>query len=197
MLASKPAKVIPGAPVRDYIPELQSKDLEMSFKDLVTGSLYARIGGTSGASLVQEIIARASAVSFIRFVSQELFEPLGMTSTFYDKRKNGDLFSTGHDLAVFAQMFLNGGIYDHRRYFNPEVIAEFTGPAGPWSKPSDSDWTGGAFSKSAFGHSSDTGPSLWIDPSRQLFIVFLANIKDKGKVQEILQIANDALQLAN
>jgi beta-N-acetylhexosaminidase len=197
MLASESGSIIPGEHVRDYLPERQSEQLEISFQDLVTRSLYARIGGASGAGLVQEIIGRASAVPFARFVSRKLFEPLGMTGTFYEEGKRSDLFSTGHDLAVFAQLLLNGGIYDHRRYFSTEVIARFTGPTGPWSKPSDSDWTGEAFSESAFGHSSDTGPSLWIDPSRNLFIVFLADVKDTSRVQEILRITNDELRMTN
>ncbi|MGA2260733.1 MAG: glycoside hydrolase family 3 N-terminal domain-containing protein, partial [Acidobacteriota bacterium] len=62
------------------------------------------------------------------------------------------LFSTAHDLAVFAQMMLNRGIYDHRRYFRPETVDRFTtvlnsrGEALGWQKSSDSSWTGRVFS---------------------------------------------------
>jgi beta-N-acetylhexosaminidase len=199
MLASGSGRIIPGAPVRDYIPELQNEGRDISFQDLVNRFLFAKVAGASGAGLVQQIIARASAIPFTRFVSQQLFEPLEMTGTFYESKSN-ILFSTGHDLAVFAQMLLNGGIYDHRRYFSPEVVAKFTGSAGLWSKPSDSDWTGEAFSKSAFGHTSDTGPSLWIDPSKHMFIVFLANLKDKseaGRIQEIIRITDENIDSAD
>jgi len=93
------------------------------------------------------------------------------------------LFSSGHDLAVFAQMMLNGGIYDHRRYLNPDTIARFTAAQGNaenaralgWGKPSPSNWTGKVFSVSAYGHTGFTGTSVWIEPEKQLFIILLTN----------------------
>lgn len=93
------------------------------------------------------------------------------------------LFSSGHDLAVFAQMMLNGGIYDHRRYLTPDIIARFTAAQGSaesaraigWGKPSPTNWTGKVFSASAFGHTGFTGTSIWIDPEKQLFIILLTN----------------------
>ncbi|HYK88015.1 MAG TPA: serine hydrolase, partial [Acidobacteriota bacterium] len=93
------------------------------------------------------------------------------------------LFSSAHDLAVFAQMMLNGGIYDHRRYLNPDTISLFTAAQGSsenarglgWGKPSAGNWTGKIFAESAYGHTGFTGTSIWIDPERQLFIVLLTN----------------------
>jgi CubicO group peptidase (beta-lactamase class C family) len=93
------------------------------------------------------------------------------------------LFSSARDLAVFAQMMLNQGIYDHRRYLRPETIARFTAAQGPpgsaqgfgWRKPSESNWTGRVFSPSAYGHTGFTGTSIWIDPERQAFIILLSN----------------------
>ncbi len=93
------------------------------------------------------------------------------------------LFSTTHDLAVFAQMMLFRGIYDHRRYIRPETLDRFTRPSASaeegaalgWRKPSDSSWTGKVFSPAAYGHTGFTGTSIWIDPQRQLFIILLTN----------------------
>ena len=36
------------------------------------------------------------------------------------------LFSTAEDLAVLAQMLLNGGIYRHRRFFSPNTVKYWT-----------------------------------------------------------------------
>ena len=44
-----------------------------------------------------------------------------------------------------------------------------------WSKPSQDDWAGRVFSASAFGYDAANGCSLWIDPERQTFIVFLTD----------------------
>ncbi len=93
------------------------------------------------------------------------------------------LFSTAHDLAIFAQTLLNRGFYDHRRYFNPETIARFTALQGSpeggrglgWGKPVPGKWTERVFSPQAFGHTGFTGTSIWIDPPREVFIILLTN----------------------
>jgi CubicO group peptidase (beta-lactamase class C family) len=77
------------------------------------------------------------------------------------------------------------GIYNHRRYFNLETIDRLSGSQSPWSKPSDSNWTGKVFSRLAFGHNTTSGSMLWIDPAKQLFIVLLANgRRDNGRIPE-------------
>jgi beta-N-acetylhexosaminidase len=93
------------------------------------------------------------------------------------------LFSSAREVAVLAQMLLNGGVYDHRRYFSPETLGRFTRVQGPaestrgfgWAKPSPATWTGPLFSPSAFWHTGFTGTGIWIDPERELFIVLLTN----------------------
>jgi CubicO group peptidase (beta-lactamase class C family) len=123
-----------------------------------------------------------------RFVDTRLFKPLGMTGTFYDPPKNlrgeladpampgkSALFSNAKDLAVFAQMMLNRGIYNHSRYFSPSTVARYTAAHGPWSKPSGNDWTGRMFSPSAYGRVASEGSFIWIDPGKKLFIVLLTN----------------------
>ena len=107
------------------------------------------------------------------------------------------LFSTAHDLAVFAQTMLNRGLYDHRRYFRPDTIDRFTGApsfrgeALGWQKPSAAGWTGKVFSASAYGHTGFTGTSIWIDPQRQLFIILLTNrvhpSRDNSRINEARQ----------
>jgi len=93
------------------------------------------------------------------------------------------LFSTAGDLSIFAQMYLNGGSYDHRRILGRPTISQWTRkqnePEGSsralgWdtAHPSQS-WT--MFSESAFGHTGFTGTSVWIDPERELFVILLTN----------------------
>ncbi len=95
------------------------------------------------------------------------------------------LFSTARDLAVFAQMMLNGGAYGGRRILERRTIQEFTtrqpGPPGStralgWDRPSRKGSSAGAhFSPRSFGHTGFTGTSLWVDPEKQLFVVLLSN----------------------
>lgn len=93
------------------------------------------------------------------------------------------LFSTAPDLAVFAQMMLNRGIYRGNRILNSETVDLFTArqpdPAGTtrglgWGVPHGS-FAGELASPRAFTHTGFTGTSLYIDPERDAFIVLLSN----------------------
>jgi CubicO group peptidase (beta-lactamase class C family) len=93
------------------------------------------------------------------------------------------LFSTAGDLARFAQMLLNGGVYEHHRIVSRETVERFTKRAGipassralGWDTPSEGSSAGSLFSARSFGHTGFTGTSLWIDPERRLFVVLLTN----------------------
>jgi beta-glucosidase-like glycosyl hydrolase/CubicO group peptidase (beta-lactamase class C family) len=93
------------------------------------------------------------------------------------------LFGTAPDLARFAQMLLNGGVYDHHRVVSRETLERFTRRAGipgssralGWDTPAPGSSAGTLLSPRAFGHTGFTGTSLWIDPDRQLFVILLTN----------------------
>lgn len=95
------------------------------------------------------------------------------------------LFSTVEDLAVFCQMYLNGGIYDYQRILNAETIDLFTVRQNlvegstrclGWDSRSDSgSMSGDYMSMRVFGHSGFTGTTIWIDPENQVFVVLLTN----------------------
>jgi CubicO group peptidase (beta-lactamase class C family) len=90
------------------------------------------------------------------------------------------LFGSARDLAVFAQMLLNGGEYGSVRILRPQTIARWTAPQGPgasralgWDTPSGESSAGRFFSPRSFGHTGYTGTSLWVDPERGVFIILL------------------------
>ena len=91
------------------------------------------------------------------------------------------LFGTAGDLFRFAQMLLDGGIYEDRRLFREETVRLFTRrPPGSsrafgWDTPSEGGSSGRFFSPSSFGHTGFTGTSLWADPERDLVVVLLTN----------------------
>jgi CubicO group peptidase (beta-lactamase class C family) len=92
------------------------------------------------------------------------------------------LFGSARDLAVFAQMLLNGGWYGGARLLKPQTIARWTAPQGAnssralgWDTPSGQSGAGRFFGPRSFGHTGYTGTSLWIDPERSLFVVLLTN----------------------
>jgi CubicO group peptidase (beta-lactamase class C family) len=90
------------------------------------------------------------------------------------------LFATASDIARFAEAMLNGGAPILRR----ETLGVFTrredSPAGTtralgWDTPSMPSQSGKYFSPLSFGHLGYTGTSLWIDPERQISVIFLTN----------------------
>ncbi|MCH8024126.1 MAG: serine hydrolase [Candidatus Marinimicrobia bacterium] len=94
------------------------------------------------------------------------------------------LFSTAADLAILAQMMLNGGVYRDSLIFGPETVARFTQRAEVipgssrclgWDSPAGEASAGVYASSSSFGHTGFTGTSLWMDPENRLFVILLTN----------------------
>lgn len=93
------------------------------------------------------------------------------------------LFSTGHDLARFARMYLSGGTLGDTRVLDAALVRQFTARqdsaishrALGWETPSGQNSAGHLMSPSAFGHTGFTGTSLWVDPANDVFIILLTN----------------------
>jgi CubicO group peptidase (beta-lactamase class C family) len=95
------------------------------------------------------------------------------------------LFSTGSDLARLAQSWLRQGAAEAGRWVAPETMREFlsrTTASGSralgWDTPQPGDGPssfGSRASPLAYGHTGYTGTMLWIDPERDVFLVFLTN----------------------
>jgi CubicO group peptidase (beta-lactamase class C family) len=101
------------------------------------------------------------------------------------------LYSTGMDLARYAQMLLRGGLTAQcRPVFRPETVALFTRRAAGdralgWElrDTTSSNNTGTLMSATTYGHTGYTGTSLWIDPQRGLFVVLLTNRVDAPRAR--------------
>jgi CubicO group peptidase (beta-lactamase class C family) len=93
------------------------------------------------------------------------------------------LYSTGVDLARYAQVLLRGGVTaDGVRLFRPGIVQHFTrrgaGNRALGWEVRDTTSVGSAgslLSSAAFGHGGYTGTSVWIDPVHGLFVVILTN----------------------
>jgi CubicO group peptidase (beta-lactamase class C family) len=90
------------------------------------------------------------------------------------------LFSTAADLAVFAEMMLNGGEYAGVRIVSDSTVARFTArTAGTralgWDTAEGQGGSGDFLGSRAYGHTGYTGTSMWIDPDRDMFVVLLTN----------------------
>jgi CubicO group peptidase (beta-lactamase class C family) len=96
------------------------------------------------------------------------------------------LFSTVDDIAVWAQMILNGGSYNGARILSPLGVRRMTIPQSPKEAK---DWRGlgfdiqtrfstargDLFPLGSFGHTGFTGTSLWIDPYSETFVILFTS----------------------
>ena len=99
------------------------------------------------------------------------------------------LFSNANDLAIFMQMYLQGGEYAGERFFEKVTVEEFTKcqfcqdenrRGAGFDKAALPEQEGGPAcdcnpSPTAFGHSGFTGTLVWVDPAEDFVYVFLSN----------------------
>jgi CubicO group peptidase (beta-lactamase class C family) len=96
------------------------------------------------------------------------------------------IFSTGMDLARYAQVWLRQGMGPGGQWVSAGTIKRFLTPSsnsGPrllgWDTPElnkdEPSLYGTLISKAAYGHTGFTGTEIWIDPTNDLFLVFLTN----------------------
>src|SRR5688500_7460824 len=108
------------------------------------------------------------------------------------------VFSTGTDLARFAQAWLRDGMGPRGPWVSSATMRQFltTGPRSGtrllgWDSPElngeEPSIFGTLISKSAYGHTGFTGTELWIDPTHDLFLVFLTNRAFDPKARDSLK----------
>jgi CubicO group peptidase (beta-lactamase class C family) len=115
---------------------------------------------------------------------------------------NAGLFSTAGDVAIFAQMMLNGGIYAHHRVVSRATVQQFVARQSVGDSARTLGWdvptppissAGQYFSSDSFGHTGFTGTSLWIDPERDLFVILLTNRVNPTRANEQIRQVRPAL----
>lgn len=110
---------------------------------------------------------------------------------------NAGLFMSSGDMAIMAQLILNGGIYNGVRIYSRDIVNLWTAPQinkpafnakKPWYKDNlkshtlgwvvyrDKPWIDEKAPAGSFiGHSGWTGTSIWIDKYSKTFIIFNTN----------------------
>jgi uncharacterized protein YbbC (DUF1343 family) len=106
------------------------------------------------------------------------------------------VFSTAHDLALFARLFIDGGVSrEGVRILSPGALAAMTHPQtdpgtgavrglgwdirSPYSREHDA-----AFPQGSFGHTGYSGSSIWVHPASGTYLIILTNrLHPEGKGQ--------------
>jgi CubicO group peptidase (beta-lactamase class C family) len=177
----------------------------------------------AGYQLVAEIVRRLSGQSLDAFSKERLFEPLGMKDTHFEVPRqvwnrivtypekpgasawlndpkqreipyaDGGLYSTVNDMAVFCQMYLNGGHYDGVRILSPTTIRYMTRNHLPGISAVKADeffpeaswgigWNiigtkfdrGSLQSLQTYCHGGAGGVCIWIDPTYDVVGVYFS-----------------------
>jgi CubicO group peptidase (beta-lactamase class C family) len=108
------------------------------------------------------------------------------------------LFSTVQDVAKFASMIENDGIYNEKRILSKALIDQTRENYTPFDKEYRGlGWMlqnhrgsscGDLFSGRSYGHTGFTGTSIWFDPAISLHVILLTNRVHFGRTDHILRI---------
>ena len=118
---------------------------------------------------------------------------------------NAGLFSTAEDVAKFLKMILNYGNYDNLNLIDSATVNLFTKRysenstrALGWDiKSEENSSAGNLFDITSYGHTGFTGTSVWTDPTRKLFVIFLTNrvypTRENRMIYKIRPFLHDAI----
>jgi CubicO group peptidase (beta-lactamase class C family) len=153
-----------------------------------------RIYSNYGFAVAAEAVAGASGIEFGRYLSEAVFEPLGMTSSELEggaKAAGYGATSTVGDLAAFAADLLRPTLVSDEMHHAATAV-QFPGLTGVLpgfgvQRPNDwglgfeirdaksPHWTGSANSAGTYGHFGQSGTFIWVDPQRDLALVALTD----------------------
>lgn len=115
------------------------------------------------------------------------------------------LFGTAEAVGDFARAMLGALKGADTRVAGADVVRLFATRAGTntgsralgWDTMLPTSSCGTAISPSAFGHTGFTGTTLWIDPEREVYVVFLTNrvnpTRENTAIQQIRPTLHDAV----
>jgi CubicO group peptidase (beta-lactamase class C family) len=144
--------------------------------------------------VLARVVQRASEIEFDRYLTEAVFEPLGMGSSSLLGGADAAGFggeSTVADLALFVGDLLRPVLVSQQMH-DDAVSVQFPGLSGILpgfgaQRPNDwglgfeirdgksPHWTGSANSARTFGHFGQSGTFIWTDPTADLALVVLTD----------------------
>jgi CubicO group peptidase (beta-lactamase class C family) len=187
----------PGSTVRHLLAHASGLAMHSDHALAKPGArrMYSNYGFTVLAETVQE----ASGIEFARYLTEAVFEPLGMTAS----RLDGGAWAAGFgatstvaDLAAFAGDLLCPSTVSAQMHAEATAV-QFPGldgvlPGYGVQRPNDwglgfeirdaksPHWTGAANSTRTYGHFGQSGSFIWADPELELALIVLTD-RDFGE----------------
>jgi len=115
------------------------------------------------------------------------------------------LFSTAEDIKKLLVHLVKSDSADQQLFFKKETVKLFTSRysnestrALGWDTKSEENSSAGKlFDITSFGHTGFTGTSIWIDPTRDLIVIFLTNrvypTRKNNKLSKLRPLLHDAV----
>lgn len=186
-----------GSTVRHLLAHTSGLALQSSTTIAAPGT--RRAYSNYGFAVLAEAVQRASDIPFDRYLTEAVFEPLGMGSSALVGGAEAAGFggeSTVADLSAFAGDLLRPALVSPQMHA-AAVAVQFAGLAGVLpgfgvQRPNDwglgfelrdgksPHWTGAANSGRTFGHFGQAGTFIWVDPAADLALVVLTD-RDFGE----------------
>jgi len=182
----------PGSTVRHLLAH--ASGLAMHSEQTLAKPGSRRMYSNYGFAVLAETVQRASGIEFGRYLTEAVFEPLGMTATRLDGGAQAAGFgatSTVADLAAFAGELLCPATVSAQMHAEATTV-QFPGldgvlPGYGVQRPNDwglgfeirdaksPHWTGAHNSPGSYGHFGQSGTFIWADPQAQLALVLLTD----------------------
>ena len=187
----------PGSTVRHLLAH--ASGLAMHSEQTLAKPGSRRMYSNYGFAVLAETVQRASGIEFGRYLTEAVFEPLGMTATRLDGGAQAAGFgatSTVADLAAFAGDLLCPATVSAQMHAEATTV-QFPGldgvlPGYGVQRPNDwglgfeirdaksPHWTGAKNSPGSYGHFGQSGTFIWADPQAELALVVLTD-RDFGE----------------
>ena len=187
----------PGSTVRHLLAH--ASGLAMHSERTLAKPGSRRMYSNYGFAVLAETVQRASGIEFGRYLTEAVFEPLGMTATRLDGGAQAAGFgatSTVADLAAFAGDLLCPATVSAQMHVEATTV-QFPGldgvlPGYGVQRPNDwglgfeirdaksPHWTGAQNSPRSYGHFGQSGTFIWADPQAELALVVLTD-RDFGE----------------
>lgn len=187
----------PGATVRHLLAH--ASGVAMQSAEVLAAPGTRRIYSNYGFTLLAEALEAATDIPVQTYLSEAVFEPLGMTASTLDGGAAAAGYgggSTVDDLARFAAELLSPMLVAPELHTEATTV-QFPGlngvlPGFGSQRPNDwglgfeiraeksPHWTGASNSPRTFGHFGQSGTFVWVDPRVELAFVVLTD-RDFGE----------------
>jgi CubicO group peptidase (beta-lactamase class C family) len=182
----------PGSTVRHLLAH--ATGYAMNSAELIAKPGQRRVYSNYGFRVLAETIEQASGIEFCQYLTEAVFEPLGMSGSVLDGGAQAAGYgatSTVADLAVFAGDLLRPVTVSAQMHTQATDV-QFPGLSGVLpgfgsQRPNDwglgfeirdaksPHWTGSSNSGRTYGHFGQSGTFLWVDPDADLALVVLTD----------------------